>query len=80
MLCYHVGRELVDNGNVDKHCVVSWSSMWSQVLKGLKSVVRKDVRVRLPPSAPPSTFATTTTCIVLRNCLVRAALREMRER
>src|ERR1043166_1428705 len=27
----------------------------------LKSVVRKDVRVRLPPSAPLSTFATTTT-------------------
>ncbi|HZI87840.1 MAG TPA: hypothetical protein VFD48_13485, partial [Pyrinomonadaceae bacterium] len=30
----------------------------------LKSVVRKNVRVRLPPSAPLSTFPTTTTCIV----------------
>src|ERR1041385_7490126 len=29
--------------------------------RDLKSVVRKDVRVRLPPSAPLSTFATTTT-------------------
>jgi hypothetical protein len=30
----------------------------------LKSVVRKDVRVRLPPSAPLSTLFSTATCIV----------------
>ena len=46
----------------------------------LKSVVRKDVRVRLPPSAPLSTVLATTTCIVPRSDIISASRGEMSER